>query len=743
MSAPSYNILGRFVPKTNGTAGSSTTPPASALVTGELATNSFLGDLFSKKEDGAVALVGANAKQIAGRTITAATPNDGEYLKWDATTGQFVYGTASVSASASAPVLTTFTGNGTQTLFPINGYTNNAQTNYFVSVGGVIQKPDNGTFTVSANGIQLSSAPASGVPGFVLALQAPITSTALGDTTAEEIDRAFRGSDTGVLAIGNSSYYSAVNTDTTIAGCPVTVVSSDVLRISGIVPYATFSSFKRTSGSNILTTSGTGLSGSVPTVMQAARPGHLITGTGIPTGTTIVSVSSTQIVMSANATSSTSTFSASAAIKAFESGVPSVTSTIGFPLALTGFINGVFPISNVNTSGTYAGSVEVFCRSNAANNTTGSVDVQGCSVRSISIGFGAGYDKPVDAVMLGNMASGASPSDTSVYYSTKKLVAIGNEAKAVAYGVAVGAESLAQTSGAVAIGYKAYAGDDVRDYLPYELLICSGTTGTNSLSVNLGNTQGISIGMSVSGTGIPAGTTVSAIPSNLSLTLSANLTSTITNSSVTLSYPALDTTVVTTVSGSPVAKVNDTSIIFGNIGEYVSATQFPAGTRIIDKAIASDNSDILVMSRDATASSTTASVSTKAEGRFRKIITGASVSASSVACTVSSTSGISVGDYYDIYNSDATLVGSGVVARVVSATVFHGSYWNVGAALSSKIIVFSKASGTVAIGYYAQGASGELALCKMNVQGTSGAVAAYLPVNVGGKDYVIPLNARA
>lgn len=54
MSAPTYNVIGTYVPKTNGTAGSSTTPTAAALVVGELATNSFLGDLFMKKEDGAV-----------------------------------------------------------------------------------------------------------------------------------------------------------------------------------------------------------------------------------------------------------------------------------------------------------------------------------------------------------------------------------------------------------------------------------------------------------------------------------------------------------------------------------------------------------------------------------------------------------------------------------------------------------------------------------------------------------------
>jgi hypothetical protein len=50
MSAPTYNVIGTYVPKTNGTAGSSTAPTAAALVVGELATNSFTGDLFMKNE---------------------------------------------------------------------------------------------------------------------------------------------------------------------------------------------------------------------------------------------------------------------------------------------------------------------------------------------------------------------------------------------------------------------------------------------------------------------------------------------------------------------------------------------------------------------------------------------------------------------------------------------------------------------------------------------------------------------
>jgi hypothetical protein len=43
-----------IIPKTNGTAGSSSTPPGSALQTAEIASNNFLGRLYIKKENGSV-----------------------------------------------------------------------------------------------------------------------------------------------------------------------------------------------------------------------------------------------------------------------------------------------------------------------------------------------------------------------------------------------------------------------------------------------------------------------------------------------------------------------------------------------------------------------------------------------------------------------------------------------------------------------------------------------------------------
>lgn len=68
-----------IVPKRNSTAGSATGPSASALLVGELATNTFTGDVFLKLEDNTVAnIASANALQTTGGTLTGAlTINNG------------------------------------------------------------------------------------------------------------------------------------------------------------------------------------------------------------------------------------------------------------------------------------------------------------------------------------------------------------------------------------------------------------------------------------------------------------------------------------------------------------------------------------------------------------------------------------------------------------------------------------------------------------------------------------------
>lgn len=68
-----------IVPKRNSTAGSTTGPSASALLVGELATNTFTGDVFLKLEDNTVAnIASANALQTTGGTLTGAlTINNG------------------------------------------------------------------------------------------------------------------------------------------------------------------------------------------------------------------------------------------------------------------------------------------------------------------------------------------------------------------------------------------------------------------------------------------------------------------------------------------------------------------------------------------------------------------------------------------------------------------------------------------------------------------------------------------
>lgn len=68
-----------------------------------------------------------------------------------------------------------------------------------------------------------------------------------------------------------------------------------------------------------------------------------------------------------------------------------------------------------------------------------------------------------------------------------------------------------------------------RDTLSYS---CTNTGGTSSIT-GLSGTDGMSVGMAVSGTGVPGGATIAAINSATSITLSANTTTAVSNINVT------------------------------------------------------------------------------------------------------------------------------------------------------------------------------------------------------------------
>jgi hypothetical protein len=133
----------------------------------------------------------ATVARIQGRAVASTAPTASQVLTWNATSSQWE--PAAAVASAVAPVLTSFTGNGSTTLFAISGYTNTNVANYLVVVGGVAQKPDSSVYTVSSAGVLFSVAPANGVSGFVLAYQAPTGSSPLGYTAVNKAGDSLTG----------------------------------------------------------------------------------------------------------------------------------------------------------------------------------------------------------------------------------------------------------------------------------------------------------------------------------------------------------------------------------------------------------------------------------------------------------------------------------------------------------------------------------------------------------------------
>jgi hypothetical protein len=749
-----------IIPKKNATSGSLSAPSASALQLGEIATNTASGEMYLKREDSTVGLVKADAKTLMGRALSSQAPSPDQILKWDNALNVWIPSNMIGQYSATTPVLTTFTGNGTTKLFAVNGYINSDPRNYIVVLGGQIQQPDNVVYTVSPNGVLFNAAPAAAVTGFILAYQAPSAISALGYTTQGEIDKAFRGDSSGILAIGNSYSSQIQNTDPKVLNCGAEVISSTLVKITGWTPSLTVTMIA-SSGSSTLTIA----SGTLPAKVQALKPGHRVSGTGIPSGTTLVSVSSTQIVISAAATASGSK---SITIKGAVSSPFSASYANGNQLSISGLVNGVFPIDSADSANS---TVTIYCNSNLATGTTGSCNVQNCTNGSVFVGFGAGTLSPVHSVLIGNYANAKVPTEYASSVDPNptmaECVSVGSESISGPHSVSVGSNSVIDGSNSVAVGY----GSKTKSFsvalgslsescaqrpvkIPFDVFLCDGTSGQVLLAINqaIQDTKGLEVGMLVSGTGIPANTQIYSIPSSGIIQITNPLTANFTNSPVTVSYPTVQTVLnCTTVSGSNVIKfpASEPPTNF-DVGHYIVASQFPSGTRVIDISFVNDSTFtntywIITASKDATAASTTASISFKPYNQFRKALSGVSVASNSSLVTVSSTSGISIGDLCDVYNSAFDVVITGYVAKIASATTFHVSGWNLGAAVTGAFAVFKQDDKTsIALGHMANAITGEIGFGKLSAQFTTGtANTAYLPVNIGGKEYVIPLNNRS
>ncbi len=149
------------------------------------------------------------------------------------------------------------------------------------------------------------------------------------------------------------------------------------------------------------------------------------------------------------------------------------------------------------------------------------------------------------------------------------------------------------------------------------------TTNGSNLVTGLNSTAGLYVGMPVTNANVPAGTTIAAINSNSSITLSQNATGgtagtlSFGNSSIGVAGVLQPSSFgnVTTVANSPTVTVPSTAGFY--VGMAVSGTNIPSNTVVT----AITNSTTLTLSQNATAPSSTGVLNTLAATSFFSAVT--------------------------------------------------------------------------------------------------------------------------
>ena len=252
--------------------------------------------------------------------------------------------------------------------------------------------------------------------------------------------------------------------------------------------------------------------------------GMVVTGVGIPAGTTVVSVdSATQVTLSATPTA------AGASTLTFTPAVQDLASTLSWT-AVSGATS--YNVYRSLTSGDFA---QGFLTSVAAGTTTYT------DLGPVSL------NRPVVAAALDPAAGGTLLSGTPYYYV---VTAVG------------------------------VAGETLTSQQVTPTVVLTGSTHSTTSVTNLPSTSQLSAGMAVSGSGIPAGTTILAIVSTSAITLSQAATTSVAADSLTFLQTPIAAVVengvthgTTTVDG-----LSSTSALFP--GMAVTGTGILPGTTI-------------------------------------------------------------------------------------------------------------------------------------------------------------------
>ena len=417
------------------------------------------------------------------------------------------------------------------------------------------------------------------------------------------------------------------------AGTTVTAIGTNTVTMSNTATATGTNSATYTFGKSGTTTIATNQITGIST--SGINVGDLITGTGIPAGTTVTAIGTNTVTMSNNATatgtnsatytfgkpgtttngSKTITVASTTGIKMGDTitgtGIPTGTTVTGIDTTtntvkiskkatLTGTNTDTYGLS---TSGATTGPSSLITVASTTGikvgdavtgtgilaGTTITQIVNSTTVKMSNNATAAGTN--IDTYALNTPGATTGPSNVITGVSTTGIqvgdAITGTGIAANTTVTAVGASTVTMNNNAIAAG---------TNTLSYALSTPGATTGPSNQITGVASTTGIQIGDVITGTGIQAGTTVTAVdPVAKTVTLSQNATAAGTN---TDTYTAEKTATIT--SGSALMTLTGASTLGIKSGDLIAGTGIPAGTTVV-----SISGNTITMSQKATTSGNT------------------------------------------------------------------------------------------------------------------------------------------
>lgn len=181
-----------------------------------------------------------------------------------------------------------------------------------------------------------------------------------------------------------------------------------------------------------------------------------------------------------------------------------------------------------------------------------------------------------------------------------------------------------------------------------------------------------------------------------------------------------------------------------NIGDYIYGTGIRSYARIREIFRSKDlKKNFIVLTSTATAAAASVAVTVRKPNRRLRPVQKITFTKDNLVATVATTATLRNGDTFKLYDSNGLYLDSGKVIKIVNATTFISNYYQSTVTSLVAYAIFDKYLSSLAIGKDAFAGSSEIGLGNYLTTTTTGTIDSYLRINVGGRDFLVPLNEPA